>query len=310
MSAPNPNTVYMMNNLVISLDILQEVTDLTKANKEYAIGKPDAIRPIDLAYGLAQTETTDPNKIDKIFTFGKGLEISNTETLPQLITTPAIVNNEISLSIFPSDPTTDVIQRQQISGEYEVLSNCYAFGKVFLESYEDGGYTYNSISASTLKGSNGFTRIISKDITIDEAKLMFIRNSFDAVEPLSDASLGAYDSYKYIDIYDFILDIDYYDGTYQNSRVYLHTIDNRKIRGFFSFSLEQIAIFLTPQLIKNETNITKRYNKLRTEIINIINEWIRLTNWSPNFISYWQSNSSMMPARLKEFLKTEMGIII
>jgi hypothetical protein len=88
------------------------------------------------------------------------------------------------------------------------------------------------------------------------------------------------------------------------------TIDNRKIRGFFSFSLEQIAIFLTPQLIKNETNITKRYNKLRTEIINIINEWIRLTNWSPNFISYWQSNSSMMPARLKEFLKTEMGIII
>ena len=139
---------------------------------------------------------------------------------------------------------------------------------------------------------------------------MFIRNIFDTIEPLSDASLGDFNSYKYIDIYDFILDIDYYDGTYQNSRVYLHMIDNRKIRGFFSFSLEQIAIFLTPQLIKNETNITKRYNKLRKEIINVINEWVRLTNWSPNFISYWQSNSSMMPTRLKEFLKTEMGIII
>ncbi len=33
MSAPNPNTVYMMNNLVISLDLLQETTDLLKANK-------------------------------------------------------------------------------------------------------------------------------------------------------------------------------------------------------------------------------------------------------------------------------------
>jgi len=310
MSAPNPNTVYMMNNLVISLDILQEVTDLTKANKEYAIGKPDLNRPIDLVYGLAQTETTDPNKFNKLFTFGKGLELSDTEAFPQLITTPATVNNEISLSIFPSDPTTDIIQRQQISGQYEILSNCYAFGKIFLESYEDGGDTYNSISASTLKGANDFTRIISKDITIDEAKLMFIRNIFDTIEPLSDASLGNYANYKYIDIYDFILDIDYYDGTYQNSRVYLHMIDNRKIRGFFSFSLEQIAIFLTPQLIKNETNITKRYNKLRKEIINVINEWVRLTNWSPNFISYWQSNSSMMPARLKEFLKNEMGIII
>jgi len=310
MSAPNPNTVYMMNNLVISLDILQDVTDLSKSNKEYAIGKPDNSRPIDLVYGVAQTETIDPNKINKIFTFGKGLELSNSETLPQQISTPALVNNEMSLSIFPSDPTTDVIQRQQISGEYEVLSNCYAFGKIFLESYEDGGITYNSISASTFKGSNGFTRIISKDITLDEAKLLFIRQTFETIEPLSDASLGSYDSYKYIDIYDFILDIEYYDGTYQNSRVYLHMIDNRKIRGFFSFPLEQIAIFLTPQLIKNETNITKRYNKLRAEIINIINEWIRLSNWSPNFISYWQSNSSMMPARLKEFLKTEMGIII
>ncbi len=310
MSAPNPNTVYMMNNLVISLDLLQGVTDLSKANKEYAIGKPDSIRPIDLVYGVAQTETTDPNKINKLFTFGKGVEISNTETLPQLISIPSLVNNEMSLSIFPSDPTTDIIQRQQISGEYEILSNCFAFRKVFLESYEDGGDTFNSISASTLKGANGFTRIISKDISIDEAKLLLLRESLGVIEPLSDASLGSFESYKYIDIYDFILEIDYYDGTYQNSRVYLHMVDNRKIRGFFSFPLEQIAIFLTPQLIKNETNITKRYNKIRTEIINIINEWIRLTNWSPNFISYWQANSSMMPDRLKEFLKTEMGIII
>jgi hypothetical protein len=310
MSAPNPNTVYMMNNLVISLDLLQGVTDLSKANKEYAIGKPDSIRPIDLVYGVAQTETTDPNKINKLFTFGKGVEISNTETLPQLISIPSLVNNEMSLSIFPSDPTADIIQRQQISGEYEILSNCFAFGKVFLESYEDGGDTFNSISASTLKGANGFTRIISKDISIDEAKLLLLRESLGVIEPLSDASLGSFESYKYIDIYDFILEIDYYDGTYQNSRVYLHMVDNRKIRGFFSFPLEQIAIFLTPQLIKNETNITKRYNKIRTEIINIINEWIRLTNWSPNFISYWQANSSMMPDRLKEFLKTEMGIII
>jgi len=310
MSAPNPNTVYMMNNLVISLDLLQGVTDLSKANKEYAIGKPDSIRPIDLVYGVAQTETTDPNKINKLFTFGKGVEISNTETLPQLISIPSLVNNEMSLSIFPSDPTTDIIQRQQISGEYEILSNCFAFGKVFLESYEDGGDTFNSISASTLKGANGFTRIISKDISIDEAKLLLLRESLGVIEPLSDASLGSFESYKYIDIYDFILEIDYYDGTYQNSRVYLHMVDNRKIRGLFSFPLEQIAIFLTPQLIKNETNITKRYNKIRTEIINIINEWIRLTNWSPNFISYWQANSSMMPDRLKEFLKTEMGIII
>lgn len=310
MSAPNPNTVYMMNNLVISLDLLQETTDLSKANKEYAIGKPDSVRPIDLVYGVAQTETTDPNKINKLFTFGKGVEISDTETLPQLISTPALVNNEMSLSIFPTDPTTDIIQRQQISGEYEILSNCFAFGKIFLESYEDGGDTFNSISASTLKGANGFTRIISKDISIDEAKLLLLRETLGVIEPLSDASLGDYPSYKYIDIYDFILEIDYYDGTYQNSRVYLHMVDNRKIRGFFSFPLEQIAIFLTPQLIKNETNITKRYNKIRTEIINIINEWIRLTNWSPNFISYWQTNSSMMPDRLKEFLKNEMGIII
>jgi hypothetical protein len=310
MSAPNPNSVYLINNLVISLEILSEVVDQSKANKEYAIGKPDIVRPIDLVYGLAQTETTDPSKIQKIFTFGKGLELSDSETLPQEVMPGSISNNELSFSIFPSDPDTDIIQRQQISGSYEILSNCYAFGKIFLESYEDGSNTINSVSASTLKGLNGFTKIISKDITLNEAKLLMLRDDIGTITPLSDASLGSFENYKYIDIYDFILDIEYYDGTYVNSRVYLHMTDNRKIRGFFSFPFESIAVFLTPQLIKNETNITKRYNKLRTEIINIINEWIKLTNWSPNFISYWQSNSSLMPVRLKNFLKNEMGIII
>ena len=67
MAAPNPNSAYLINNLVVSLDILGEVKDFSKANKEYAIGKADSVRPIDLVYGLAQTETTDPNKIQKIF---------------------------------------------------------------------------------------------------------------------------------------------------------------------------------------------------------------------------------------------------
>lgn len=310
MSAPNPNSAYLISNMVVSLDILAKVVDQSKSNKEYAIGKADSTRPIDLVYGIAQTETIDPNKLQKIFTFGKGLEISDSETIPQEIMSGDLANNELGFSIFPADPSTDIIQRQMISGEYEILSNCYAFGKVWLESYEDSGDTINSISISTYKGLNGYTKIISKDITLDEAKLLLLRNDLGEVEPLSDASLGDFDNYKYIDIYDFILEIDYYDGIYTNSRVYLHMIDNRKIRGFFSFPFESIAIYLTPQLIKNETNITKRYNKLKTEIINIITEWIKLPNWSPNFISYWQANSSLMPTRLKNFLKTEMGIII
>ena len=103
MSAPNPNSAYLINNMVVSLDILEKIVDESKANKEYAIGKSDTVRPIDLVYGLAQTETTDPNKIQKIFTFGKGLELSDSETIPQQIMPGSIVNNELSLSIFPND---------------------------------------------------------------------------------------------------------------------------------------------------------------------------------------------------------------
>ena len=62
--------------------------------------------------------------------------------------------------------------------------------------------------------------------------------------------------------------------------------------------------------MENEHKIVDIVKLEYGEIINVINEWVRLTNWSPKFISYWQSNSSMMPTRLKEFLKTEMGIII
>ena len=309
MAAPNPNSVYAMNNLVLKINLLDQVNDLAKSIKEYSIGKADETRNIDLYYGAAFVETTDPDKLQKHIVIGKGLEKSSINNIAEIIASGDLSENEIGISIFYADPSTDVIRRQQISGEYEIVSNCYAFGSVFIETGTVGGNFTSSISAATLLGSNNKTIFVSKDISLEEAIDLVKNNIIEDITPTSDASSN-YDDYSYLKIYDFVLDINYYDGTFQNSRVDIFPVDRRKVRSFFPFATEELAVFLTPRLIRSERNIASRQSTIRTEIKNIIKEWVYIPNWSPNFINYWKTSAIAMPEPLKLFLKNELGIII
>ena len=175
MAAPNPNSIYSMNNLVLSLDIFEGIVDFSAASKEYALGLSTEARELDLGYGLCSVETTNPNLIQKILVLGKGYEKSLTETKANEIISSTL-NEVASISIYPNYNSYDLIQRQLVNGSPEIISNCYAFGKVFLESYNDGGDHYNSVSAATLKGNNGYTTFISKDIDIEEAMTLMKNN--------------------------------------------------------------------------------------------------------------------------------------
>jgi hypothetical protein len=309
MAAPNPNSVFSMNNLVLKINLLDQVNDLAKSIKEYSIGKTDVTRDIDLYHGAAFVETTDPDKLQDHIVIGKGLEKSSINDIAEIIASGDLNEDEIGISILYSNPSTDVIRRQQISGEYEIVSNCYAFGSVFIETGTVGGNFTSSISAATLFGANSKTIFVSKDISLEEAINLVKNNIIEDITPISDAESN-YNDYAYLKIYDFVLDINYYDGTFQNSRVDIFPLDRRKVRSFFSFSTEELAVFLTPRLIRSERNIASRHSAIRTEIKNIIKEWVYIPNWSPNFINYWKTSAIAMPEPLKLFLKNELGIII
>jgi hypothetical protein len=309
MAAPNPNSVFAMNNLVLKINLLDQVNDLAKSIKEYSIGKADATRDIDLCYGASFVETTDPDKLQQHIVIGKGLEKSAINNIAEIIASGDLSEDEIGISILYSDPSTDVIRRQQINGEYEIVSNCYAFGSVFVETGTVASNFTSSISAATLLGANNKTIFVSKDITLEEAIDLVKNNIIEDITPISDAS-STYDDYAYLKLYDFILDITYYDGTFQNSRVDIFPIDRRKVRSLFSFSTEELAVFLTPRLIRNERNVASRHSTIRAEIKDIIKEWVYIPNWSPNFINYWKTSAITMPEPLKLFLKNELGIII
>lgn len=309
MAAPNPNSVYAMNNLVLKINLLDQVNDLAKGLKEYSIGKADSERGIDLCYGAAFVETTDPTKLQKHIVIGKGLEKSLINTEATIIDSGNLVEDEFGISLLYSNPSSDVIRRQQISGVYEVVSDCYAFGSVFIETGSITGTFTSSISAATLLGANNKTKFISKDISLEEAIDLVKNNMIGEITPTSDAST-TYDDYAYLKIYDFVIDITYYDGTFQNSRLNVYPIDRRKVRSFFPFSAEELAVLLTPRIIRNERSVASRHLKIRTEIKNIIKEWVYIPNWSPNFINYWQGSAITMPTPLKLFLKNELGIII
>lgn len=309
MAAPNPNSIYSMNNLVLSLDIFEEILDYSASSKEYALGISTEARDLDLGYGLCSVETTNPSLIQKILVLGKGYEKSLTETKASEILSTSL--NEIaSISIYPNYNSYDLIQRQLINGSPEIISNCYAFGSVFLESYNDSGVHYNTVSAATLKGNNGYTTFMSKDIDIEEAVSLMKNNMLGTVTPKSLASDGGYDNYSSLSVFDFVLDIEYFDGTFQNSRVYLHLIDKRKVRGVFPFALEALSVYFVPSIVRNDRNLNSRYTSARNNIKNIIKEWVLIPSWSPDFISYWRSSPVEVPTRIKEYLKNELGIII
>lgn len=309
MAAPNPNSIYSMNNLVLSLDIFEGIVDFSASSKEYALGVSTETRDLDLGYGLCSVETTNPNFIQKILVLGKGYEKSLTETKANEIISSTL-NEVASISIYPNNNSYDLIQRQLVNGSAEIISNCYAFGKVFLESYNDGGNHYNSVSAATLKGNNGYTTFISKDITVEEAMTLMKNNILGTITPKSLVSDGGYDDYSSLSVFDFVLDIEYFDGTFQNSRVYLHLMDKRKVRGVFPFALETLSVYFVPSIVRNDRNLNSKYTSARSKIKNIIKQWVLIPSWSPDFISYWRSSPVEVPTRIKQYLKDELGIII
>lgn len=309
MAAPNPNSIYSMNNLVLSLDIFEEIIDFSSASKEYALGLSTETRDLDLGYGLCNVETTNPNLIQKILVLGKGYEKSLTESKAAEILSTSL-DEVASISIYPNYNSYDLIQRKLISGSPEIISNCFAFGSVFLESYNSGGDHFNTVSAATLKGNNGYTTFISKDIDIEEAMSLMKNNMLGTITPKSLASDGDYDNYSSLPVFDFVLDIEYFDGTFQNSRVYLYLMDKRKVRGVFPFALETLSVYFVPSIVRNDRNLNSKYNSTRNKIKNIIKQWVLIPSWSPDFITYWRSAPVEVPARIKEYLKSELGIII
>jgi hypothetical protein len=283
--AMNYASAVSMNNLVTALDKTQKTVDYALSMQEYALNYNSTERNLQLLYGLSNIKTQNYNNVLDILCFGKGL----VKTVLSTSNVEFPTNNEIGYTI------------SEVLGNLDTMSDGYVFGKVFLTSDAvDGQELIFSIARPTGDPS-GYPLIVSKDIDIKTAEEI-IANSTE----LSFTTTKDYE----IELYKFIADVNYYDQTIKNSRVFFKILDNRQPRGYFGYSEENLSKIVISSIIRNYVSISEQYNTQKSLTFEIITSWVASSDWSPDFASYWRSNPQPLPSRLLSYLSSELSINI
>ncbi len=283
--AMNYASAITMNNLVLALDQTEKTVDIALASQEYALSYNTGERNLQLLYGLSNIKSQNYNMVLDIISFGKGLvktDLSNSNIeLP--------VSNEQGYTV------------QEVLGNIDTMSNGYIFGKVFLTSDSVDGEELVFSLARPANDPNGNPLIISKDIDINTAEEI-IRTT----QELSFTTDKTYD----LEIYKFIADVSYYDQTIKNSRVFFKLIDERKPRGYFGYTEENISKLVVSSIIRNYALISEQYNTQKNLTKDIISNWVGSSTWEPDFTTYWQTSGLQLPSRLLSYLSSELSINI
>ena len=285
--SPNYASSVILDNLVFALNETQSTIDFSLSNKEYALAYNSVERNIQLLFGLTSIKSNNQSFIQDIVVFGKGLD-SNI--------------NSNSYVLLPSSGNQIGFNITEILSEIDLASNCYILGAAYLTTSE----TEESIQFSLGKSKddpNGSVFIISKDIDLDTMKNILL---FDDYIIFPEPTANSEDS---VLLYKFIIDVDNYDSTIQNSRILMYVSDYRKTRGLFGFTDENLSLIVTSNIILNDKNINSLYNLQKSLIKDIVNKWINLP-WSPGVIEYWQTSEKAMPSYLRNFIYNEIGIVI
>jgi len=283
----NYASAEIMNNLIVALEKSYNCLDYALSAQEYALSYNTVERNLQLLYGLSNLQSSGFSMIEETLIFGKGLIKSQTDS------------NNLQLPVSAKElgfKVTDIL------GSINESSNAYAFGVIYLTSdLVDGEELVFSLARPT-SAPNGYAFLISKDVSLDDAENI-IRTSLDFVYP---APAKDY----YLEIYKFIADIEIYDQTVKNSRVFFKIIDERKPRGYFGYSEEKISKILVPQIIRNYQSIQELYNIQKIYVRKIIDSWVGSNDWSPNFVNFWRNSNKTLPTPLLNYLQNEMSIII
>jgi hypothetical protein len=285
--SPNYASAVILDNIVFALNETQSTIDFSLSNKEYALAYNSVERNVQLLFGLTSIKSNNQSFIQDIIVFGKGLDSNiNTNSYVLLPTT----GNQIGFDI------------TEILSEVDVASNCYILGAAYLTTSESEESIQFSLGKSK-DDPNGSVFIISKDIDLDIMKNIML---YDDYIIFPEPTANSEDS---VLLYKFIIDVDTYDSTIQNSRILMYVSDYRKTRGLFGFTDENLSLIVTSNIILNDKNINALYNLQKSLIKDIVNKWINLP-WSPGFIEYWQTSEKAMPSYLRNFIYNEIGIVI
>jgi hypothetical protein len=92
--------------------------------------------------------------------------------------------------------------------------------------------------------------------------------------------------------------------------VFFKLIDERLPRGYFGYTEENISKIVVSSIIRNYSLISEQYNTQKNLTKEIISNWVGSSSWEPDFASYWENSSQILPSRLLSYLSSELSINI
>jgi hypothetical protein len=258
--------------------------DYSLSLKEHSAGTDSSSYDLEIGYGFSSIKTNKSANLLKILSIGKGL--SKTAS---------------GLSYIPLSADETGFTIQDIISFSNTYKNCYLFGSVFLVLNGSSTVITTSLSKPALDPSSSVPLIICKDIELQDAIDMISLSS-----EISTTSGYATD----LELFKFVFDIDYYDGDSKTARLGLYLIDNRKTRGVLPYADEDLSFSFISTLNQNYINNQRIYDKTKSNIKLIVNDWVFLSSWDPSFVGYWTTPGNTLPTNLKNFLQNELGIIV
>ena len=282
--SPNYYSAVLLDNIVSSLSILEESLDYSLSLKEHSAGTDSSSYDLEIGYGFSSIKTNKSANLLKILSIGKGL--SKTAS---------------GLSYIPLSADETGFTIQDIISFSNTYKNCYLFGSVFLVLNGSSTVITTSLSKPALDPSSSVPLIICKDIELQDAIDMISLSS-----EISTTSGYATD----LELFKFVFDIDYYDGDSKTARLGLYLIDNRTTRGVLPYADEDLSFSFISTLNQNYINNQRIYDKTKSNIKLIVNDWVFLSSWDPSFVGYWTTPGNTLPTNLKNFLQNELGIIV
>ena len=278
---PNYASALMLNNLVKSYNISLSSTDYAESTVEYclAINNENSLK---LNYGLSYLDPSKPEMMKNILVFGKGLSY-NSDTRVEL---PNETDNQFGFS------ASDILDN------LTDISNCYVLGAAWLTSNDEIEFSLCKSKFSLYEN----TCIYSKDISFEDIEDILKYNT-DIVFPYPTNN-----SSSSVMLFKFILDVEMYVNEYKKDRVFIFVRDERKPRGYFGLPEEILYTKISPRVIKAKKDVINLEFDLLLNIKTLVQKWIDLDGWSPDFQTYWETANPQLPKELRDFISNEIGI--
>ena len=278
---PNYASALMLNNLVKSYNISLSSTDYAESTVEYCLAVNNE-NSLKLNYGLSYLDPSKPEMMKNILVFGKGLSY-NSDTRVEL---PNETDNQFGFS------ASDILDN------LTDISNCYVLGAAWLTSNDEIEFSLCKSKFSLY----GNTCIYSKDISFEDIEDILKYNT-DIVFPYPTNN-----SSSSVMLFKFILDVEMYVNEYKKDRVFIFVRDERKPRGYFGLPEEILYTKIAPRVIQANQDVINLEFDLLLNIKTLVQKWIDLDGWSPDFQTYWETANPQLPKELRDFISNEIGI--